>query len=98
MPMIIRRFSPGTRRYATLLSTFLIWVFGAIWLVTSIPWVQSSAATYTPALQWDFRVIYAAFPVGALMIGIYALVLLVRQLRTSEPMELGHSDSETHLE
>ncbi len=95
MSMVVRRFPPVLRRAVTLLCIALILAFSGVWLVTSIPWVQSSANTFTPALQWDFRLIYAAFPIGSLLMTAYALVLLVEQWRSAEPMELGHSEVES---
>ncbi|MBI2321197.1 MAG: hypothetical protein HYU88_03680, partial [Chloroflexi bacterium] len=69
--------------------------FSVVWLLASLPWVQSSANTFTPALQWDYRVVYAAFPLGALLMTIYGIVLLIQQLRSPEGLELGHSEAES---
>jgi TRAP-type C4-dicarboxylate transport system permease small subunit len=98
MPMVIRLCSPRTRRRASLLGFALILLFSAVWLLASLPWVHRSANTFTPALQWDYRVIYAAFPIGALLMTISAGVLLVRQWRSAEPMELGRVDTESQVE
>ncbi len=96
MPMVIRLLSPRMRRSASLLGTALILLFSGVWLAASLPWVQRSANTFTPALQWDYRIIYAAFPAGALLMTIYAGVLLAQQWRTAEPLELGHAGTEDH--
>lgn len=94
MPMVVRRFSRRARRRVALITMALILVFTSVWLLASVPWVQASANTFTPALQWDYRVVYAAFPLGALLMTSYAIALLVRQLRTGEPLELGHAEAE----
>lgn len=95
MPMIFRRLPRTARWWVALFGVALVLVFSVIWFWASIPWVQSSANTFTPALQWDYRVVYAAFPVGAFLLAIYSLVLLIEQLRTAEPLELGHSEAES---
>jgi TRAP-type C4-dicarboxylate transport system permease small subunit len=95
MPMIFRRFPRHLRWWVALLGVTLVLVFSIVWLMASLPWVQSSANTFTPALQWDYRIVYAAFPLGAFLMALYALVLLIEQLRTSEPLELGHAEAES---
>lgn len=97
MPMIVRRLPRSGQRAAAIFSIVLVLVFSLVWLTTSIPWVQSSANTLTPALQWDYRMIYAAFPIGAFMMTVYAIYLLIRQLRMPEPLELGHTEAESAL-
>lgn len=95
MPMVLRRFPPRARWFACLLGVVLVLLFSIVWLLASLPWVQSSANTFTPALQWDYRIVYAAFPLGALLMTIYGVVLLIQQLRTAAPLELGHSEAES---
>ncbi|MBI4506154.1 MAG: TRAP transporter small permease [Chloroflexi bacterium] len=95
MPMVLRRFPPRVRWLVCLLGVSLVLLFSVVWLLASLPWVQSSANTFTPALQWDYRVVYAAFPLGALLMTIYGIVLLIQQLRSPEGLELGHSEAES---
>jgi TRAP-type C4-dicarboxylate transport system permease small subunit len=97
MPMVIRRLSPRMRRNASLLGTGLLLLFSGVWLGASLPWVQRSANTFTPALQWDYRIIYAAFPIAALLMTVYSGVLLAQQWRTAEPLELGHAETEDQI-
>jgi len=97
VPMLTRLWSSRARRRASLFSIALTLLFSAVWLAASLPWVQQSANTFTPALQWDYRLVYAAFPVGAFLMAVYSVVLLVRQWRTSEPLELGPGEAQIPL-
>lgn len=94
MPMVLRKLRASIRRMALLGSLVLILVYSVVWLFVAIRWVEGTANTYTPALQWDYRVIYAALPIGGLLLTLFAIHLLVRQWQSSEPIELGVVEAE----
>ena len=95
VPTLVRLLPIGMRRVASLTTAILILAFGAAWTLGALSWVQSSVNAFTPVLEIDLRLIYAALPVGGLIIAAGSLLLLVQQMRTGEPLEFGEVSVES---